>query len=993
MSVGTFFHQCHYSLCFAEFFEEKVVGADGKCCSFSSQRCDCCPYGYHIDLDFLQFLNSLYDAESLKKLKRFKRGSSALLSPVSSDDCLSAFSLNLERMRETENVVLISDGDDVSPHQTLDEFDASLCRTTAFSPNRLVQQKKHCKQSNANQLSDATATDATVQELSLCLTTSDESIDGCSTSETSVEQLQKLSAVPPPPERHGADASASKESSVSLEGVFSVEDGGRVSPTFLLAIREQLVLSLRRTKELEEEVKVIPILKSHISMLKEENSLLTLTPDRTFSNAAVGDFPVFDDAASSKAEIPLSTGGRETVETSELISSNSDFEGNNPTEGLSTVSLKSTSHPISSLPLDSNFKTVYCCVGVSNVAKAEEDSRNVGILSQATTSDSCIGSDVDFVDCGTGDETVSYDDDDHHHQHQTFNKLTKQHQSPSETAADMDSRSTRNGDGEKPPNASLVLSKIQNFDELESPTSSVGDPKRFQSVATQCEDGDKTGRNDSIESSDFQPTLGLSISNVQQLSNSRSTQTDKFLIVEYSSKIVKIGDRESVPSVDDGPAVNVVKATETSKKRISFGEVTIFETEISDDDDDLIIDEDTSSTDCETDTGLHNGAEDPGNHQLPSHAQKNQASTTVESVSPDQSPIVECIVTEGVLESPQCGLSVIIDDSSESSTTTSSDSEDSSALTILEAIPNGKSPSISIAVKSVDEYFDAAIVEEENSTVDGGGSGENLAEDGKDDEVVLVINETSSLPTTNEEAENADKLPGKFFLSFNLDGQTETTQCNQHSIKSLANSASDESSVNCKTDSETFISYSSSSSSKSKTSDERINLSSEASVDEVTVDCFPRSVFPVTDHLEVIQVQKKHQKNPDVISAIEPQVAKGEVKSRSQMSTSSDTVSNGAVSNDHSDLLNYGQIAQSSMTKKKIVITETIIERRRIDKSPFDDQTQLTEDRSFGSEDLKDDDHSRRFVGFILLMHLKCFLGLSIKTKNLIPLPFIADFA
>lgn len=917
-----------------------MVGADGQSCSFSSQRCDCCPYGYHIDLDFLQFLNSLYDAESLQKLKRFKRGANSLLSPVHSDDSLGFLSPSLERTRQTENAVLISDGDDVSPHlQILDEFDASACRTAAYSPSRLVKQK-HRKDSNPaqRQPSDVATTDATV-ESSLCLTTlEEESIDDCSTSETNVEQLLNKSILPLG--SNSADAS-SKESSISLENVLNVE-GGKVSPTFLLAIREQLVESLRRTKELEEQVKVIPILKSRISMLKEENSLLTLTTDRTFSNAAVGDFRVFDDTGSSKPEIPPSTtGGRMTIDTSKLISSDS---GKNSTEGFSAVSLKSTPLSIASLPLDSNFKTVYCCVGVRDVAKSEEDSRNVGIFSQTTTSDSCVGTDVDFVDCGTGDEVVSYDDDDD----QTFNILTKQPPSPSETVADLEkSRSKRNETGENPLNASLIPSTIGNFEELESPISGVSDPKRFKSVATQCEDGDKTGRNDSIENTDFQLPLGLP--SVQHLSNTRSTQTDKFLLAEYSSKSEKIGDDENVPSKEDETQVNVVKSKEISKKRISFGEVTIYETEISDDDD-LIIDEDTSSsTDCETDSGLR----------------------TVESVSPDQSPMVECIVTEHLLESPQCALSVIIDDSNGSSTT-SSDSEDSSALTILEVIPNGKSSSISMAVKSVDEYFDAGIVVEEDTTVGGSGTGENLSEERKNDEVVLIIKET--LPTTNEDAENADKSPDKNGPSFNIDEQTtEGNQCNQHTTNSLTNnsdSASDESSVNNKTDSETFISHSSST---SKICDECSDLSSEAVI-EVNAGCFPQSEFPVTDHLEAIQVQKKHPKNPDVISTIEPQVtgipliARAEVKSMSQMSFS-DTVSNGAVSSGNSEFPNYGQFTQSSMRKKKIIITETIIERRRIDHSVFDDQTQSTENRSFGSEDLKDDHHSRRFVGLILLMY------------------------
>ena len=29
------------------------------------ERCSCCPYGYHIDLDFLRYLDTLYSGQSL----------------------------------------------------------------------------------------------------------------------------------------------------------------------------------------------------------------------------------------------------------------------------------------------------------------------------------------------------------------------------------------------------------------------------------------------------------------------------------------------------------------------------------------------------------------------------------------------------------------------------------------------------------------------------------------------------------------------------------------------------------------------------------------------------------------------------------------------------------------------------------------------------------------------------------------------------------------
>ena len=55
------------------------------------ERCSCCPYGYHIDLDFLRYLDTLYSGESLKSLRRIRHSRSGGLT-VSSDgffsDCL-----------------------------------------------------------------------------------------------------------------------------------------------------------------------------------------------------------------------------------------------------------------------------------------------------------------------------------------------------------------------------------------------------------------------------------------------------------------------------------------------------------------------------------------------------------------------------------------------------------------------------------------------------------------------------------------------------------------------------------------------------------------------------------------------------------------------------------------------------------------------------------------------------------------------------------------
>ena len=52
--------------------------------------------------------------------------------------------------------------------------------------------------------------------------------------------------------------------------------GDAVSPQTLQAIRQQMAVSLQRMRELEEQVKAIPVLQVRISVLKEEKRLLML---------------------------------------------------------------------------------------------------------------------------------------------------------------------------------------------------------------------------------------------------------------------------------------------------------------------------------------------------------------------------------------------------------------------------------------------------------------------------------------------------------------------------------------------------------------------------------------------------------------------------------------------------------------------------------------------------------------------------------------------
>lgn len=49
---------------------EKSTAANSK---MSPNKCTCCPYGFHIDRDFVRYCDSLYNSAQLDKLRQHKR--------------------------------------------------------------------------------------------------------------------------------------------------------------------------------------------------------------------------------------------------------------------------------------------------------------------------------------------------------------------------------------------------------------------------------------------------------------------------------------------------------------------------------------------------------------------------------------------------------------------------------------------------------------------------------------------------------------------------------------------------------------------------------------------------------------------------------------------------------------------------------------------------------------------------------------------------------
>ncbi|XP_071952307.1 uncharacterized protein [Antedon mediterranea] len=301
----------------------------------STQRCNCCPYGYHIDLDFLRYCEEISSGATLKKLKRnsrprkkavklFSKPSPPIVPPKPPKDkrrrAKSADgSIEPELILKQENQLFSAAFSDFADlihkryipgnHRSqfihkassdtrslpanptdasysdfenestlsLDGLDINHSNDELFIEE--VEQKlmlgnspTHIKHHLPSDLSPLT-------NLVSCKSDSLSSLDSQSTTASSLPSI--------PPVTSGNDQLVSNMAySISkLAHVKQVDSGshsGRstpsssITPNTLAAIRQQMAVALQRLRELEEQAKLIPVLTVKLSVLKEEKRLMML---------------------------------------------------------------------------------------------------------------------------------------------------------------------------------------------------------------------------------------------------------------------------------------------------------------------------------------------------------------------------------------------------------------------------------------------------------------------------------------------------------------------------------------------------------------------------------------------------------------------------------------------------------------------------------------------------------------------------------------------
>nr|XP_023014513.1 KN motif and ankyrin repeat domain-containing protein 2 isoform X1 [Leptinotarsa decemlineata] len=219
---------------------------------YSWYECNCCPYGYHIDLDFVRYCESIIK-EADNRTGSIKRRKDRRRQRQSMEVLLGL----------TPPVLAILE----QSYKPIEEQDSSPSSLLSPPLNSNTQQSKYAYTSDGF--------DDAVSDFERTLHRSKDTLSNNLPDVTAVSGiLQRGLSI-------SSDSSSSDSSNAALPITHMVptkddfdEDTYGLSPLALQNIREQMALSLERTRELEEQVKLLPELECQISCLKEENRSL-----------------------------------------------------------------------------------------------------------------------------------------------------------------------------------------------------------------------------------------------------------------------------------------------------------------------------------------------------------------------------------------------------------------------------------------------------------------------------------------------------------------------------------------------------------------------------------------------------------------------------------------------------------------------------------------------------------------------------------------------
>ncbi|XP_022241429.1 KN motif and ankyrin repeat domain-containing protein 1-like isoform X2 [Limulus polyphemus] len=290
--------------------------------------CQCCPYGYHIDVDFVRYCEALYNSSYLDQLKQLKKDkrkerksmeaylnrleaatritgkkhssksqkidSTPQQAPppdlLATNDALRDAVLDFEETllntqspnSSTENTSLKPSRKATLPVDLLVNAPAALVlsdssSTTDLSPVTPTHPSPKFSKNTTENILKPNVEDSTLPlPLGEFRTRSDSvsSVSSQSTISSFGIHIPELSPVSTASQQM-ADTMASLNTATTQSPITS-PGGATIPKPVLTNIRHQMATSLQRMRELEEQVKALPILQVKLSVLKEEKRLLML---------------------------------------------------------------------------------------------------------------------------------------------------------------------------------------------------------------------------------------------------------------------------------------------------------------------------------------------------------------------------------------------------------------------------------------------------------------------------------------------------------------------------------------------------------------------------------------------------------------------------------------------------------------------------------------------------------------------------------------------
>ncbi|XP_069827919.1 KN motif and ankyrin repeat domains 1-like [Dendropsophus ebraccatus] len=250
------------------------------------------PYGFQLDLDFMKYVDDIQSGHTLKKLKanrkpRVPRRSTSSLRSLSSQTgaWVSTESLDFSEDGTSDSVFLTACRTETDSSHTKETL--ALRKSNPLSPTpyfkllppppaknlvknprieeTLQETSRRLQQDQLSFYSDRSLQTSNLSKLT------NASRSSPNLSQTSLTVYQNKGG-----ETH-ATSSQGFMGSVKISPVNSGRStpAANISPAHLQYIREQMAASLKRLKDLEEQVKIIPALQRKISTLERKNKKLT----------------------------------------------------------------------------------------------------------------------------------------------------------------------------------------------------------------------------------------------------------------------------------------------------------------------------------------------------------------------------------------------------------------------------------------------------------------------------------------------------------------------------------------------------------------------------------------------------------------------------------------------------------------------------------------------------------------------------------------------